>query len=203
MKEIGFYHLAFGVEGGNDEVLRNIKKGEKISTIKNAIKTACDLDYDVGLFFIIGSPYETREDLEDSVKLAKDFPICEASFYNLIPFPRTELYDWVTKNDYFVESPDVYLDSASHWKNKPVFATPEFTYEERKKAYAYSNREMKKHCKKNSKKREQRLIKQKLHDYYGLSGNLLSISAWVYTLPLLEGTREKLMAYLRRNWIHT
>jgi radical SAM superfamily enzyme YgiQ (UPF0313 family) len=161
---------------------------------------ACDLGYHVGLFFLIGSPYETRKDLDDSIKLAQEFPVCEASFYNLIPFPNTELYEWVKKNDYFVESPQEYLDWASHWVNKPLFATPEFPYEERKKAYHYVNSLMKKHVKKEARKREAWLIKQKLHDYYGISGFLLDTGAWLYTLPLLQGVREEFLAYIRRRW---
>jgi anaerobic magnesium-protoporphyrin IX monomethyl ester cyclase len=200
MKEVGFYYLAFGVEGGNDRVLKNLKKGEDIETIRNAVKMACDLGYQVGLFFLIGSPYETRKDLDDSIKIAQEFPVCEASFYNLIPFPNTELYEWVKKNDYFVESPQEYLDWASHWVNKPLFATPEFPYEERKKAYHYVNSLMKKHVKKEARKREAWLIKQKLHDYYGISGFLLDAGAWVYTLPLLQGVREEFLAYIRRRW---
>lgn len=201
MKEVGFYYLAFGVEGGNDRVLKNIKKGEKIDTIRNAIKMACELDYQVGLFFIIGSPFETREDMEDSVRLALQYPICEALFYNLIPFPNTELYDWVKKNDYFVESPDEYMDCASHWVNRPVFTTPEFPYVERKKAYRYANMVMKRHVKRNARKRDVWLIKQKLHDYYGISGFLLNIGAWVYTLPLCHGIIEGFIAYLKRNFL--
>ncbi len=200
MKEVGFYYLAFGVEGGNDRVLKNIKKGTKIEAIKNAVKMSCDLGYHVGLFFLIGSPYETREDLEDSVRLALQYPVCDASFYNLIPFPNTELYDWVKENDYFVESPEEYLDQASHWINKPLFATPEFPYEDRKKAYLYANMMMKKHVKKASRKMDFWLIKQKFHDYYGISGIPLNILVWIYNLPLLQSVREELMAYIRRNW---
>jgi len=198
MKEVGFYYLAFGVEGGNDRVLKNIKKGEKIETIRNAVKTACELKYDVGLFFLIGSPYESREDLNDSIAFAQEYPVCEALFYNLIPFPNTELYDWVKKNDYFVESPEKYLDWASHWINRPLFATPEFSYEERKEAYVYVNRLMEKHTRKYAKKRDLRLIKQKLHDYYRVPGFLLDVCARMYTLPFLYDAREELLAYLRR-----
>lgn len=200
MKEVGFYYVAFGVESGNDRVLQYLKKGEKLETIRSSIKTACDLDYQVGLFFIIGSPHETIKDMEDSLRLALQYPVCEALFYNLIPFPNTELYEWVKKNGYFVESPDEYLDWASHWVNRPLFATPEFPYKERKLAYRYANRLMERHVKKTVRKRETWLIKQKLHDYYGISSFLLNVAAWTYTLPLFKSMREKFMAYLRRNW---
>ena len=138
--------------------------------------------------------------MEDSIKIALQYPVSDASFYNLIPFPNTELFEWVKKKNYFVESPDDYLDSASHWVNKPLFATPEFTYEERKKAYHYANGLMKQHVKKEARKRENWLIKQKFYDYYGISGFQLNAVAWIYTLPFLYHIREAFMAFIRRKF---
>jgi anaerobic magnesium-protoporphyrin IX monomethyl ester cyclase len=133
MKEAGFTQLSFGVEAGNDRVLRSIKKGETIEIMERAIKGACELGYDVTLFFLVGSPGETPADVEDSVALALKYPLYEAMFYNLIPFPGTELFDWVRENGYFLSQPEEYLNNASHWGNEPVFETPEFPAEERKR----------------------------------------------------------------------
>ena len=71
MKQVGFYYIAFGVEGGNDKILKNLKKGETMADIRHAITDACELGYEVMLFFLVGSPGETWKDIEDSVALAK------------------------------------------------------------------------------------------------------------------------------------
>jgi len=139
MKQAGFEYLAFGVEGGNDKVLAAIHKGEKIETVKKAIHDACELGFEVALFFIVGSPGETWKDIEDSVALARSFPVLDAKFYNLIPFPDTELFQWVQGNGYFLVDPDVYLNDASHWDAKPLFATPELSYAERQSALRYTS----------------------------------------------------------------
>jgi anaerobic magnesium-protoporphyrin IX monomethyl ester cyclase len=138
MKEVGFFDLAFGVEAGTDRVLERIGKGEKIETIERAIKDACELGYRVRLFFMIGLPEQTRADVEESVKLALKYPIYEAPFYNIILFPGTDLFDWVTQNGYFCRGKD-YLKDASHWVNEPVFETPELSREERKRLYKWAN----------------------------------------------------------------
>ena len=193
MKEVGFYHLAFGVEAGNDRILKNIKKGTHLKVIKQAIKNACDLDFEVTLFFLIGSPGETWGDFLDSIKLAREYPVMRVSFYNLIPFPHTELYDWAKKNNYFTIPPERYLNDASGWVNQPLFATPEFSLEQRKKAYNYDQEFIKKEIFPRVKERNIWLTKQKLKDYYRISGPLADIISWIYNIDLLQHKLGKLI----------
>lgn len=131
MKEVGFKILCFGVETASNKVLKRIKKGENIQTIERAVRTACDLNFDVGLFFMVGHPTETPSDVEKSIKFALRYPIRNANFYNIVPFPGTELFEWVEKNNYFVQDPDKYLNSSAHF-DEPIFETPEFPIKERR-----------------------------------------------------------------------
>ncbi|RJQ47410.1 MAG: radical SAM protein [Nitrospiraceae bacterium] len=134
MKEAGFAYLAFGVESGNDRVLKNINKGVKMDVIEKAIQDAISLGFKVTLFFIVGSPGETIHDVRDSVNLAMKYPVFDARFYNLIPFPQSKLYDWVKGNGYFTVDAETYLNNSSQWGDTPVFETPDFSGEERIKA---------------------------------------------------------------------
>jgi len=74
------------------------------------------------------------DDVNDSIKLALKYPVFDVRFYNLIPFPKSKLFDWVEENNYFIMTPDYYLNSLSHWDNKPVFETPELDRTEREEA---------------------------------------------------------------------
>lgn len=134
MREAGFAYLAFGVEGGNDRILKNINKGIKMEVIEEAIRNSIDLGFRVTLFFIVGSPGETMDDVKDSINLALKYPVFDARFYNLIPFPQSRLYDWVKENDYFLVDPENYLNNCSQWDFSPAFATPDLNREEREKA---------------------------------------------------------------------
>lgn len=131
MYEVGFRFLSFGVESANDPILQAIQKGEHLEQIDRAVQAACDIGYDVTLFFIIGLPGETPADAENSLQFAQKYPVFDAKFYNLIPFPNTEIFRWIEENRYFLHSPEEYLNQASHWDAEPLFETPEFPRAER------------------------------------------------------------------------
>jgi len=138
MKEVGFRNFGIGVEAGTNRILKILKKGQTIEVVEKAIKNACDLGFDINLFFLIGSPGETLPDVKKSVNLALKYPISDVRFYNLIPFPETELYDWIEKNNYFLKDPKDYLNQIMQWENEPVFWTPEFSKDERREALIFT-----------------------------------------------------------------
>lgn len=168
----GFRYISFGVEGGSNQVLEAIGKGESIEDIRKAISIAVSIGFEVTLFFLVGSPRERKEDIEDSINLAQEFPVFDAKFYNLIPFPRTKLYDWVKENNFFLEEPEEYLNNASHWDSHPVFATPWFTEAQRKDALVYTR---KIRCKIRRRAIERRLIR--IAPLNWIAGYLFSLDA--------------------------
>jgi len=125
MRTAGFRTVAFGVEAGNNRMLRVLRKQESIEVIENAIRISCDLGFDVILFFLVGSPTETWDDVQQSIALARKYPVSDARFYNIIPFPNTELFEWVKSRNYFLREPEAYLNDASLFENSPCFETPE------------------------------------------------------------------------------
>jgi radical SAM superfamily enzyme YgiQ (UPF0313 family) len=179
MKEVGFYRLAFGVEAGNDRILKRLRKNLKIEVLEKVISDACDLGYQVILFFLLGSPGETWSDIEDSVRLMQRYPVYDAKFYNLIPFPNTDLYREIEKNNWFLREPAEYLNCASHFVNEPIFETPELPKEERQRAFIYTNKAVEEHTKIIQQRMKQDLIRRKLADF-GLRGPLSRILASLY-----------------------
>ncbi len=135
MKDVGFQHIAFGVEAGNDRLLKTLKKAETIEQIERTVETACRLGIDVKLHFLVGTPGETLADVRDSVALALKYPIADVSFNNLIPYPGTELFAWLSCEGLLLYSPEIYLNDFSPSSREPIFATPEFSFDDRKKAF--------------------------------------------------------------------
>jgi radical SAM superfamily enzyme YgiQ (UPF0313 family) len=134
MKKAGFKYITFGVESGSDKILKSIRKGETLKTIDNAVADATGIGLEVTLFFTIGHPVETFNDFNESLAFSRKYNIADAEFFPLVPYPETELFDFVSKGKYFILYPEHYLNNPSIWYKKPVFATPCFTEKERIKA---------------------------------------------------------------------
>jgi hypothetical protein len=69
--------------------------------------------------------------------MTRKFPVQEVHFYNLIPYPGTELFDWVKSHNYFLIPPEEYLNNCSSLTRTPVFETPELPRKMRIELYDY------------------------------------------------------------------
>lgn len=135
MRESGCFRIALGVESANNNVLRKIKKGIKIERIEKTVKMMKQVGMEVVGFFIVGHPTETYERFMESVEFARRMPFDQVSFWNMIPYPGTELWQWVKDNATLLYPEEVYLNRASHSEGRPVFETADFSVKERRKAY--------------------------------------------------------------------
>jgi len=161
MKEVGFSYVAFGVEAGNNKVLKALNKGETIEKIEDGIKAACDVGFPVHLFFLLGSPTETEEDVKDSVRLAIKYPVEDVRFYNILPFPNSVLYKKILKEGGFIRDPESHLNDSSHWVFSPVFETPELSKDDRIRLLKWANKVTKRHTNRVIKNRKIEQLKNK------------------------------------------
>jgi anaerobic magnesium-protoporphyrin IX monomethyl ester cyclase len=93
MKESGCYALNFGVESGNDGILRRIKKGITGAAAIGAIATAREARIHSSAFFIIGHPGETWRTALQTVHLAAKCRADSIAVGVMVPYPGTEVWD--------------------------------------------------------------------------------------------------------------
>jgi anaerobic magnesium-protoporphyrin IX monomethyl ester cyclase len=132
MKNAGCIYTAFGLESGDPEILKEIKKGVTLERAIKTFKSAKKVGLKCSVNFMIGHQKETPDKARKSIALAKKLPISYANFHNYIPYPGTEAYDYVKKHGKFILPVETYLTESASKTSEPVFETPEFTYEERK-----------------------------------------------------------------------
>jgi anaerobic magnesium-protoporphyrin IX monomethyl ester cyclase len=81
---------------------------------------------------MIGNPGDTLETVKESLEFARSQRFASAAFYLALPYPKTELWDYVKEHGRFLKEDYMQFH---HFSEEPVFDTPEFRASDRSKAY--------------------------------------------------------------------
>ena len=112
MAKAGCDRIHYGVESGNDRMLKVIKKNSSIKRIKEAFRLTREAGMETLAYFIIGQQTETAEDMADSIKLAKELDPDYVHFTIFCPYPGTEIYKTGLESGLIKE--DVWTNFASN-----------------------------------------------------------------------------------------
>lgn len=103
MKKAGVWLFSVAPESGNPETLIKVNKGLKLEFINKAVKWAKQNGLYTYSFFMIGFPWETKEDIETTIKYAKELDTDFTQFSRVIPFKNTILYGMYDIKNYDFE----------------------------------------------------------------------------------------------------
>jgi radical SAM superfamily enzyme YgiQ (UPF0313 family) len=96
MKAAGCKRVGFGVENGDEKMLRNvIRKGQTIDMVREAFANAKAAGLQTMGFFIFGMPGDNEETMEKTIQLALELDPKLANFLLAAPFPGTVMYDMI------------------------------------------------------------------------------------------------------------
>jgi hopanoid biosynthesis associated radical SAM protein HpnJ len=98
MKDAGCRLLIVGYESGDQQILKNIKKGATIDMARRFTANTKKLGLVVHGDFIVGLPGESRETIRKSIDFAKELDVETIQVSIGHPYPGTEFYDHVKKN---------------------------------------------------------------------------------------------------------
>lgn len=98
MRKAGCIQLGFGIESGDDNMLKIMSKNFTTADVKKAIKMCLDAGIQVGGNFILGYPHETRESIKRTIRFAKNLSIDTTNFAIMVPFPGTEVRKMAQSN---------------------------------------------------------------------------------------------------------
>ncbi|MBI2650468.1 radical SAM protein [Candidatus Woesearchaeota archaeon] len=135
LRKAGTFWIAYSLESSDPHSLELLKKDLTLEQLKKSVADTKALGIKTQVNFIIGNPGETWEGFENDLKVADELNVDQLRFYNMIPYPGTEMFEWVKQNGRFLHQPEDFLNNLNYWGEEPVFETDEFTREERIKAY--------------------------------------------------------------------
>src|SRR3989344_4193672 len=123
MKKAGFYLVAFGIESGNPEILKKMRKGETKEHLINAVKWAKQAGLLTEGFFMFGNEGEGRKEMLETIQFAKDLDLNFAQFQVYTPVPGSPYYDKIMKEGKVF---------STKWEDFNAFNEPLFEYGESK-----------------------------------------------------------------------
>ena len=112
MADAGARLFIVGFESGDDQILKNIKKGATVETARRFARDCRRLGIRIHADFIIGLPGETTETIRRTIDFAKELD-CETIQVSLAhAYPGTELYRYVQHQGFLTT--DAMTDSGGH-----------------------------------------------------------------------------------------
>jgi hopanoid biosynthesis associated radical SAM protein HpnJ len=99
MKDAGCRLLIVGYESGDQQILKNIKKGATIEMAKRFTENAHKLGLVIHGDFIVGLPGETRETLRNTIDFAKRLDVETIQVSIAHAYPGTEFYEFAQQNN--------------------------------------------------------------------------------------------------------
>jgi hopanoid biosynthesis associated radical SAM protein HpnJ len=113
MKEAGCRLLIVGYESGDQQILKNIKKGATIERARQFTKDCHKLGLVIHGDFILGLPGETRETINNTIAFAKELDVETIQVSVAHAYPGTELYDYAVSNGFMVKDTKM-VDEGGH-----------------------------------------------------------------------------------------
>jgi hopanoid biosynthesis associated radical SAM protein HpnJ len=113
MKEAGCRLLIVGYESGDQQILKNIKKGATVERARQFTKDCHKLGLLVHGDFILGLPGETRETIQNTIKFAKELDVETIQVSVAHAYPGTEMHEYAIKNG-FMTSDTKMVDDGGH-----------------------------------------------------------------------------------------
>ena len=115
MKAAGCWQIAVGIESGDDEILKLIKKGITVEKVREVVEAGDQAGIMMKGFFMFGHPGETKESLQKTLQFALELPLTDVTCTINTPIKGTELYSMAISGNYGAFDVDAGNSRLNYW----------------------------------------------------------------------------------------
>ncbi len=109
MKAAGCYSIQIGIESGDNEILKAMRKHITIEEALSACRIVKEHGIELHAFFMVGFPQETEDTLNDTIAAMKKIK-CDQLIYSIFtPYPGTEAFEFCRENGLIDDDYDISL----------------------------------------------------------------------------------------------
>jgi hopanoid biosynthesis associated radical SAM protein HpnJ len=112
MRDAGLHHVVVGYESGDEQILKNIRKGVTREQAEEFTRNCKKLGLTIHGAFIMGLPGETRETIRATIAYAKKLDLESIQVSLASPYPGTEFFDQCRREGWI--SSESFLDDTGH-----------------------------------------------------------------------------------------
>jgi len=95
MKRAGVWHIPFGIESGNQQVLDMTQKEVTLEEVRNAVRMAKKAGLETEGYFMFGLEGETEQSMKETIEFSLSLDLDYAKYAITIPLPGSVLFkDW-------------------------------------------------------------------------------------------------------------
>ncbi|HZE88504.1 MAG TPA: radical SAM protein [Verrucomicrobiae bacterium] len=139
MAESGCYKLFMAIESGDEYVLKHIiRKPLKLKNVLPLAKKIRQMGIEMEAFFVVGMPGETREQLRQTFRFARELDADNTLYFYANPIPGSPLYDESLKHQYLSKE----FDYTKLRVSTANLNTPQMSAQELERAVARENLRM-------------------------------------------------------------
>lgn len=133
MKASGCYRILLSIESGTEKSLKKMKKPVDLKKARDIVNYIKKIGIEVASHFVIGFPWETKEDIMETINYAESLELDYTIFPIARPQPNTEFFKICEDQGLFTKDSS---SSLTHW-SECIIKTENFKPEEIEKIRVY------------------------------------------------------------------